>query len=119
GWLLEVRQFIDAPDYQQTAVNVLIEAIIRPLPAIIPSTIRESLVEALSNYFESSLRKVHLCTLEDNRHFFGLAPHEGDALGRALYNKFLHLEYPHLTGDPGLQWENIVDASLISELSPD
>ncbi|MCB9264940.1 MAG: ABC transporter substrate-binding protein [Lewinellaceae bacterium] len=119
GWLLEVRQFIDAPDYQQTAVNVLIEAIIRPLPAIIPSTIRESLVEALSNYFESSLRKVHLCTLEDNRHFFGLAPHEEDALGRALYNKFLNLEYPHLTGDPGLQWENIVDASLISELSPD
>ncbi|MCB0578780.1 MAG: ABC transporter substrate-binding protein [Phaeodactylibacter sp.] len=113
GWLLEVREFIGAPEYQKTAVQVLIDAIIRPLPAIIPSTIRTSLVEALTNYFESSLGKVHLCTQEDNLHFFGLGPHRGDALGEQLYDKFLALEYPHLMGDPGLQWSGIVDASLI------
>jgi hypothetical protein len=116
GWLLEVRQFIGAPEYQQSAVKVLIDAIIRPLPAIIPSTIRASLVEALTNYFESSLGKVHLCTHDDNRHFFGLAPHESDPLGEKLYNKFLNLEYPHLAADPGLQWANIVDPSLIEGL---
>ncbi len=116
GWLLEVQEFIGAPRYQQSAVEVLINAILRPLPAIIPSTIRKSLVEALTNYFESSLAKVHLCTHDDNLHFFGLGPHRDDPLGGKLYDKFLALEYPHLANDPGLQWANIVDASLIEGL---
>lgn len=117
GWLLEVQEFLGAPEYQDSAVQVLINAIIRPLPAIIPSTIRKSLVESLTHYFESSLGKVHLCTHADNQHFFGLPPHAGEPLGEQLYNKFLGLEYPHLANDPGLQWQHIVDASLVEALS--
>ncbi len=113
GWLLEVQQFLGDPLYKQSAVGVLIDAIIRPLPAIIPSNIQASLVASLTNYFESSLGKVHLCTLDDSRCFFGVAPHSGSRLGEELYNKFLYLEYPHLAHDPGLQWPHIVDASLI------
>ncbi len=117
GWLLEVRQFMDDPFYKQSAVGVLIDAIIQPLPAIIPSNIRSDLVGSLTNYFESSLGKVHLCTHDDNLRFFGLTPHLGGRLGEDLYNKFLYLEYPHLAHDPGLQWANVVDASLIEALA--
>lgn len=85
--------------------------------ANIHKNIRKSLVEALTNYFESSLGKVHLCNQADNLHFFGLGPDSEGPLGERLYDKFLALEYPHLANDPGLQWRKIADASLVERLS--
>ena len=113
GWLQEVNRFAEDPSYKDAAVGVLIDAIIKPLPAIIPSTIRSSLVESLHHYFESSLEKVYLCSLDDNRRFFGLAPHADKRVGEDLYNRFLYQEYPHLAHLPALQWAQIVDASLL------
>jgi hypothetical protein len=113
GWLQEVERFAQDPAYQEKAVDVLIDAIIKPLPAIIPSTIRGSLIESLHHYFESSLAKVHLCSLDDNRRFFGLPPYADKNTGEALYNRFLTQEYPHLAHLPALQWLNLADASLL------
>lgn len=118
GWFREVDHFLNDEYYPQKAVGVLVNAIIKPLPSIIPSSIRGSLESALNNYFQTSLNKVHLCDLADNRRFFGIGNQEkGNAQdGEALYTQFLKRQYPHLVNDPGLQWSALSDTSLLNAL---
>ena len=91
-------------------------AIIKPLPSIIPSSIRGSLEGALTDYFQTSLKKVHLCDLKDNLEFFGQAQKDSIRDGQKLYGQFLQRQYPHLADDPALRWEILTDASLLKGL---
>jgi hypothetical protein len=118
GWFREVDHFLNDEFYPKKAVGVLVNAIIKPLPSIIPSSIRGSLEDALNNYFQTSLDKVHLCDLSDNRRFFGIGDQEkGNAQdGEALYTQFLKRQYPHLADDPDLQWGALSDTSLLNAL---
>ncbi len=114
GWLRVTQELEADAEHREKALNVLVEAIIRPLPAIIPSSIRGSLTDSLRHYFNTSLDKVHLCSLEDNQHFFGL---DGQpAKGGELYNHFLKLQYPEFLTDTALQWETVVDTAFIRSL---
>ena len=115
GWLDTIQLFLKNKDYQNTALDVLINAIVQPLPSIIPSKIKKDLVEALSSYFRQSLQKVHLCHHQDNLSFFGLK--EGQAsTGEKLYRHFLELQYPEFKDDLKLQWDNIVDTSILEKV---
>lgn len=116
GWFREVDCFLNDAFYKDRAIGVLVEAIIKPLPSIIPSSIRSSLEQALTDYFEQSLKKVHLCTLQDNRSFFGLDQSEAGA-GELLYQQFLERQYPHLGNKPGLQWGQLVVTKLLEKIS--
>lgn len=112
GWFTEVTRFYEDDLYKTGALGVLIEAIIEPLPTIIPSKIKADLIDSLRNYFESSLAKVHLSTLEENLTFFqvGDAPPSPAA---KLYEEFLAFQFPQFLQDPKLQWDNVVDTSVI------
>lgn len=115
GWFREVDCFLNDEFYQGRAIGVLVEAIIKPLPSIIPSSIRGSLEDSLTNYFQQSLKKVHLCTLQDNQRFFGIDqtdPGEGEQ----LYNSFLKRQYPHLLEKHGLQWPVLVNTYMLEQL---
>jgi len=114
GWLAQMERCTTDSLYKIGAIGVLIEAIIKPLPAIIPSTIRTSLTESLQAYFDSSLSKVHLCSLADNRRFFGLDGQPAEA--EALYRQFLELQYPEFLNDPAMQWASIVDTHLLEQI---
>lgn len=116
GWFDEVDRFLGDSDYEEQAVRVLVEAIIKPLPNIIPSSIRASLEEALAVYFRASLKKVHLCSLADNRTFFGLGQGETVGSGQELYERFLHRQYPHLAHKPELQWEVLTYSGVLDAL---
>ncbi|MEL6832608.1 MAG: ABC transporter substrate-binding protein [Bacteroidota bacterium] len=112
GWFAEVTKFTQDELYKIGALGVLIEAIIEPLPAIIPSKIRTDLIDSLRVYFQSSLEKVHLSTLEENRAFFHT--NEGELSPAAeLYNQFLEFQFPEFLLDPAMQWDQVVDSSVI------
>jgi len=115
GWFREVDCFLNDKFYQGRAIGVLVEAIIKPLPSIIPSSIRASLEESLTNYFQQSLKKVHLCTLQDNRRFFGLDP-SAKGTGAQLYQRFLTRQYPHLLEKQELQWPELISTNLLEQL---
>ncbi len=116
GWLGEIERFMDDQTYEEQALTVLIDAIIRPLPSIIPSTIRTSLQESLLDYFASSLCKVHLSNLAENVEFFGLTHPDKESPAGALYRKFLELQYPEFLTDPAMQWEKFVDTTILKAL---
>jgi hypothetical protein len=116
GWFLEVDHFLNDEFYPKKAVGVLVNAIIKPLPSIIPSSIRGSLEKALNDYFQTSLNKVHLCDLSDNFRFFGIDGRHGQQDGEALYTQFLQRQYPHLAADPNLKWSALCDTSLLKVL---
>ena len=115
GWFREVDCFLNDKFYQGRAIGVLVEAIIKPLPSIIPSSIRASLEASLTNYFQQSLKKVHLCTLQDNRRFFGLDASD-TGTGAQLYQQFLMRQYPHLLEKQGLQWPELISTNLLEQL---
>jgi hypothetical protein len=115
GWFREVDCFLNDKYYEGRAIGVLVEAIIKPLPSIIPSSIRGSLEEALNSYFHQSLQKVHLCDLEDNQRFFGIGQ-AGMGEGERLYQTFLERQYPHLAKKSSLQWPNLVNTELLEHL---
>ncbi len=112
GWFAETAKFTQDELYKIGALGVLIEAIIEPLPTIIPSKIRTELVDSLRVYFQSSLEKVHLSTLEENQAFFAAAE-GGVSPASGLYNQFLEFQFPEFLTDPKMQWDNVVDASVI------
>ncbi len=114
GWFGEVEHFQSDEFYKGKAIGVLVEAIIKPLPSIIPSSIRASLEESLTDYFEQSLKKVHLCSLQDNYRFFGMDGKEG--VGKVLYNQFLNWQYPQLAQQPELRWERLVNTGFLERL---
>jgi ABC-type amino acid transport substrate-binding protein len=118
GWLEHIHRFVKEKSHQKDAVEVLINAILQPLPSIIPSRIRESLVESLNNYFEQSLKKVHLCTYEDNLRFFGIRT-DKPGEGEALYKHFLNLLYPELAKNIDMQWDTIVDPTVLELIAPE
>lgn len=115
GWLKEISQFSLDEQYREEALRILIDAIIRPLPGIIPSDIRESLVQSLLHYFKSSLDKVHLCNYPDNLRFFGI-PEAQIVPGEQLYNRFLKLQYAEYTDLPHMQWDRFVDTSILERI---
>lgn len=112
GWFAEVARFKDDELYKTGAMGVLIEAIIEPLPTIIPSKIKADLIDSLRTYFESSLKKVHLSTLDENLTFFE-GTENGESPAAALYQQFLEFQFPQFLLDPELQWENVVDGSVV------
>ncbi len=112
GWFSEIDRFNQDELYKIGALGVLIEAIIEPLPTIIPSKIKADLIDSLRTYFQSSLEKVHLSTLEENLTFFQ-SVEEGDSPAAQLYQQFLEFQFPQFLLEPALQWEKIVDSSVI------
>ena len=117
GWFAEVTKFTHDELYKIGALGVLIEAIIEPLPTIIPSKIRSELVDSLRVYFQSSLEKVHLSNLEENLAFFHAVDGEPSPAA-ALYNRFLEFQFPEFLLDPDLQWDKVVDTSVIDGITP-
>lgn len=115
GWLAQMERCSTDGLYKTGAIGVLIEAIIRPLPAIIPSIIRGELTQSLQAYFDSSLDKVHLCTLADNLRFFGLDGQPAEA--ELLYNQFLALQYPEFINDPDMQWPQVIDTHVLLQIA--
>ncbi|MCB0643215.1 MAG: ABC transporter substrate-binding protein [Phaeodactylibacter sp.] len=115
GWCREISRFTLDPFYRQGGMGILVDAIIRPLPSIIPSKIRDSLVEALTTYFSSSLEKVHLCSYNDNLRFFGI-PGAEVIPGQLLYNRFLELQFKEFQHLPDMQWEQFIDTSIIENI---
>lgn len=116
GWFEETTKFAQDELYKIGALGVLIEAIIEPLPAIIPSEIKADLVESLRTYFQSSLEKVHLSTLAENRAFFSVAEGE-ESPAAALYQQFLEFQFPEFLLEPEMQWDKVVDTSIIDGIS--
>ena len=112
GWFAEIDRFNQDELYKIGALGVLIEAIIEPLPTIIPSKIKADLIDSLRTYFQSSLEKVHLSTLEENLTFFQSAE-EGNSPAAQLYQQFLEFQFPQFLLEPALQWEHIVDRSVV------
>ena len=115
GWCQEISRFNLDPFFQKGGLGILVDAIIRPLPSIIPSKIRESLVQALTEYFTSSMDKVHLCSYEDNLRFFGL-PDADIIPGRMLYNRFIELQFKEFQHLPDMQWDHFVDTSILQNI---
>lgn len=118
GWAKQIQQFTDDELYEAGALGVLIDAIIKPLPSIIPSKIKQSLIEALTNYFDSSLKKVHLCSYKDNLRFFSIDK-ENSNIAEELYQRFLQLQYAEWMLDPAMQWSSIVDTSILESIQLD
>ena len=116
GWFDETTKFSQDELYKIGALGVLIEAIIEPLPTIIPSKIKTKLIDSLRNYFQSSLNKVHLSTLEDNLTFFGIDD-TANSPAAALYHEFLTVQFPEMLLDPEMQWEKIVDTSVLKSIT--
>lgn len=114
GWLEVTQSIQQDPAERKQALEVLVDAIIEPLPSIIPSKIRKSLVKSLRSYFSQSLDKVHLCSLSDNQRFFGLDEQAAQADG--LYREFLKLQYPEFLYEPSMQWSELADASVVERL---
>jgi len=113
GWFEQVERFNTDELYKTGALGVLVEAIIRPLPTIIPSKIKTDLTNALRAYFQSSLEKVHLTGLADNLAFFGADGQLADAPAARLYRQFLEFQFPEYLNDSGMQWEEVVDISVL------
>jgi hypothetical protein len=112
GWFEEITKFQQDELYKIGALGVLIEAIIEPLPTIIPSQIKSDLIDSLRNYFQSSLEKVHLTDLPENLVFF--APDDsGNSPAERLYQQFLAFQFPDFLLDPDLQWDKVVDDTII------
>ncbi|MGH1433980.1 MAG: TIR domain-containing protein [Lewinella sp.] len=118
GWFSEIDKFNQDELYKIGALGVLIEAIIEPLPTIIPSKIKTDLINSLRTYFQSSLEKVHLSTLEENLTFFHSAE-GGDSPAAQLYRQFLEFQFPQFLLDPALQWEKVVDNSVVEGIKMD
>lgn len=112
GWFEETTKFAHDELYKIGALGVLIEAIIEPLPTIIPSEIKADLIESLRNYFQSSLEKVHLSTLVENKAFFSKID-GGDSPAATLYHRFLEFQFPEFLLDPAMQWDQVVDTSVL------
>ncbi|MEL7220541.1 MAG: ABC transporter substrate-binding protein [Bacteroidota bacterium] len=112
GWFDETTKFRQDELYKIGALGVLIEAIIEPLPSIIPSKIKADLIDSLRNYFQSSLEKVHLSDLAENRIFF-VVDESGTSPSERLYQEFLEFQFPDFLLDPDMQWGEVVDTSLI------
>ena len=108
GWFKMIEDY-SAPDLQPALLNPLVTAILKPLPGIIPRSIRHDLETSLLNYFAKSLEKVRLCTLEDNRDFFNLPGANGDS-SEELFRKFLEMDGLSM-GDR--QWSDILDSRII------
>ena len=112
GWFAETTKFTQDELYKIGALGVLIEAIIEPLPTIIPSKIKADLIDSLRTYFQSSLEKVHLSTIEENKAFFSTVDGELSPAA-ALYNQFLEFQFPEFLLDPQMQWDQVVDTSIV------
>jgi hypothetical protein len=112
GWFDEITKFRQDELYKIGALGVLIEAIIEPLPAIIPSKIKSDLIGSLRNYFQSSLEKVHLSDLTENYTFFA-SDENGSSPAERLYQQFLAFQFPDFLLDPDMQWEKVVDDTVI------
>lgn len=112
GWLQEIHRLNKDELYKTGSVGVLVEAIIDPLPNIIPANIRNSLTESLNDYLNQSLDKVNLCGYGENLTFFGL--HGEAPSGKALYELFLDLQFPEFKNDPALQWEAFTDTTILN-----
>lgn len=115
GWFDETTKFRQDELYKIGALGVLIEAIIEPLPSIIPSKIKGDLVDSLRNYFQSSLEKVNLSDLAENRTFFAVDD-SGKSPAEKLYQEFLEFQFPDFLLDPDMQWGEIIDTSLLNEI---
>lgn len=116
GWFEEIKKFSEDDLYKIGSLGVLIEAIIQPLPTIIPSKIKADLQESLRGYFQSSLEKVHLSTLDENVAFLGDPNDLTNAPAAKLYEQFLEFQFPEFLTDPDMQWENIVNTSVIADV---
>ena len=116
GWFEETAKFAQDELYKIGALGVLIEAIIEPLPTIIPTEIKADLVDSLRTYFQSSLEKVHLSTLEENKAFFGKVDGE-ESPAAALYQRFLEFQFPEFLLDPAMQWDQVVDTSVLDGIT--
>lgn len=117
GWLEEIQKFGEDAIYKGGALGVLVEAIMRPLPSIIPVSLKTQIADSLRSYFNASLQKVHLCTLEDNLEFFGLHSNEGTpAPGKALYDRFVKMQFPEFLTDPAMQWEQVINTEVIKKV---
>ncbi len=118
GWSEEIRKFSEEAGYREQGLHTLIRAIMAPLPSIIPTSIRESLVEALYSYFSQSLDKVHLCSLQDNLDLFGLGESGTAATGKEIYHRLMAIQYPEFVSEPDFQWETLADSSILQALKP-
>lgn len=107
GWLLENKRFGVRPETQNDAVNIFIDGIIKPLPALIPNRIRQFIKETLVEYFESAVHKIHLCSYEDNILFFG--ENGVPPLGKVLFSGYEGTEKEWT-------WEDIIDDTIIKQL---
>ncbi|MEM1217178.1 MAG: TIR domain-containing protein [Bacteroidota bacterium] len=116
GWFEETDKFFNDGIYKLAATGVLIEAIIAPLPSIIPTKIKAGLIDSLRVYFESSLGKVHLSTLAENKTFFAAVDGEPSPASQ-LYQEFLEFQFPEYLLDPEMQWEAVVDASIVEGIA--
>lgn len=115
GWFEETTKFSNDELYKIGALGVLIEAIIEPLPTIIPSKIKSNLIDSLRSYFQSSLEKVHLATLEDNLAFFDTTNTKNSPAAE-LYKEFLAFQFPEALLDPDMQWEKVIDTSVLTSI---
>lgn len=112
GWFDQVERFNEDELYKIGSLGVLVEAIIEPLPTIIPSKIKSNLIDSLRSYFQSSLEKTHLADLAENAAFFELQASTTDIA--KLYNDFIELQFPEMQNDPKMQWDQVIDTSIIS-----
>jgi hypothetical protein len=116
GWFDEIERFNADDLYKIGSLGVLVEAIIRPLPTIIPTQIKRDLMDALRGYFQSSLEKVHLTSLADNESFFGLDSDATDSPAALLYRQFMEFQFPEYLTDPDMQWDRVVDTAVLREV---
>lgn len=115
GWLEETDAFTADKNKQKAAIQVLIDAIVNPIPRIIPFRIKKSLESSLRSYFEHSLAKIHISNLVDNQSYFGIGTSEKGA-GQVYYEQFLQLLYPDFQKELAFEWEQIMDLSILKSI---